>query len=157
MRKCGVYKIQSISNPDLCYIGSSVNMDSRINLHLSNLKNKIHHNKNLQDHFNKYGKNDLQFSVLLECNKENLIETEQFFLDAYDPRFNIYKKAGEGKFFSNEKTLLGMVVFITKDFNLKLRKHLIYLEETGTHKTKAERIIELAEIGLLQETIHESK
>lgn len=47
---------------------------------------------------------------------------------------------------------ISMIIFITKDFNLKLRKHLLYLEETGTHKTKAERIVELAQIGLLNET-----
>jgi hypothetical protein len=47
---------------------------------------------------------------------------------------------------------ISMVVFITKDFNLKLKKHLLDLEETGTHKTKSERIIELAQIGLQHET-----
>jgi hypothetical protein len=47
---------------------------------------------------------------------------------------------------------ISMVVFITKDFNLKLRKHLLELEELGVHKTKAERIVELSQIGLNQES-----
>jgi hypothetical protein len=48
---------------------------------------------------------------------------------------------------------ISVIVFITKDFNLRLKRHLLTLEETGTHKTKAERIVELAQIGLLNEKL----
>lgn len=34
------------------------------------------------------------FSVLLGCDKEDLLKVEQFFLDVYNPWFNIYKTAG---------------------------------------------------------------
>jgi len=47
---------------------------------------------------------------------------------------------------------IGMVIFLDEEFNLKLRKHCLYLEELGVHKTKAERIVELAHIGLLSES-----
>jgi len=51
------------------------------------------------------------------------------------------------------KKIKSMVVFIDTDFNLKLREHMLNLEKIGVHKTKAELVIELAQLGL----IHESK
>ncbi len=57
------------------------------------MRNNTHPNKKLQNHYNKYGENDLQFSILLGCNKENLIDAEQFFLDSYKTYFNIRVKA----------------------------------------------------------------
>ena len=37
---------------------------------------------------------DLQFSILLECEKEDLIKIEQAFIDFNNPWFNICKVAG---------------------------------------------------------------
>ena len=48
----------------------------------------------LQRHFNKYGETDLQFSVLVGCEKEDLLKTEQYFLDSYKPYFNNSPTAG---------------------------------------------------------------
>lgn len=45
----------------------------------------------------------------------------------------------------------GMVIFISKDFNLKLKQHMLNLEKIGVHKTKAELIPLLAEVGLMFE------
>ena len=58
------------------------------------LKSNKHENSRLQNHYNKYGKDDLVFSILIGCNKQDLISTEQFYIDAYNPSFNICKKAG---------------------------------------------------------------
>jgi group I intron endonuclease len=90
----GIYKIQSIKKSDRIYIGSAINITDRWSLHLSKLKQGKHHSAKLQNHYNKYGKNDLQFSVLICCDKENLLANEQFFIDSYNPYFNICKKAG---------------------------------------------------------------
>jgi len=62
--------------------------------HLCELKRQKHPNKRLQNHFNKYGEQDLRFSILLGCDKEDLIKIEQYFIDSYNPWFNICKKAG---------------------------------------------------------------
>ena len=48
----------------------------------------------LQNHYNKYGKNDLIFSILIGCAKEDLISTEQFFLDTNKTYFNTCRNAG---------------------------------------------------------------
>jgi group I intron endonuclease len=93
MRISGIYQIQSKINPDRIYIGSAININKRWNHHLSNLKSNNHHSIKLQNHYNKYGKEDLQFSILLECDKENLIRVEQYYIDVLNPYFNICKFA----------------------------------------------------------------
>jgi group I intron endonuclease len=69
----GIYKIESLSIPERCYIGSAVNVAGRWCRHVFDLKNDNHCNKKLQNHYNKYGKNDLIFSVIINCNREDLI------------------------------------------------------------------------------------
>lgn len=107
MKISGIYKIQSIINPERCYIGSAINITQRWCVHLGSLKNKKHHSKKLQRHYDKYGKNDLIFSILIGCDKLDLITTEQFFIDSYNPYFNNCKTAGSmlGFKFSEETKL----------------------------------------------------
>src|ERR1035437_713631 len=94
MNISGVYQIQSKVKPERIYIGSAVNIDNRWKNHLKALRKNTHHSKKLQSHFNKYNESDLQFSVLLGCEKEDLIKVEQYFLDSHNPYFNICKIAG---------------------------------------------------------------
>ena len=105
----GIYKIQSKVKPDRCYIGSAVNIHKRWLHHLQDLRRNKHHSKKLQRHFNKYGEVDLQFSILLGCKNEDLLKTEQYFLDSYLPYFNGCKIAG---------STLGMK--LSKDHRIKL-------------------------------------
>lgn len=88
MKITGIYKIESKIKPERIYIGSSISIGKRWNLHLSRLRRNIHYNKKLQRHFNKYGESDLIFSVLLGCHKISLLQIEQFFIDSYKPYFN---------------------------------------------------------------------
>lgn len=88
MKSPGIYQIQSIKKPERIYIGSSSNVYRRWQGHLSQLKRGIHHAQKLQRHFNKYGEADLRFSLLLGCDKEDLIKLEQYFFDSYKPYFN---------------------------------------------------------------------
>jgi group I intron endonuclease len=90
----GIYKIQSISHPERCYIGSSNNIKRRKTEHLYRLGKNKHDSLKLQNHYNKYGKDDLVFSVLIECPKERIVIKEQCFLNIYKPWFNISLTAG---------------------------------------------------------------
>lgn len=94
MKICGVYKIQSKIKPERIYIGSAVSIHARRIRHFWDLKTGIHPNSKLQRHYNKYGKDDLVFSVLGECDVKDLITTEQSYLDSTNVFFNICKKAG---------------------------------------------------------------
>ena len=89
-----IYKIQSLTNPDRFYIGSTINFKERKRLHVKHLKANKHHSILLQRHANKYGIDDLKFEILEELSdKKLLIEKEQFFIDSTIPYFNICKTA----------------------------------------------------------------
>jgi len=91
----GIYKIQSICKPNKIYIGSAINIMQRWANHTSRLKLGKHVNIKLQNHYNKYGISDLQFSIIVfQCNKNELLSLEQCFLNSYKPWFNIQKIAG---------------------------------------------------------------
>lgn len=96
-----IYKIKSKCKPERIYVGSAVNMQRRRNAHSRSLKNGNHHCHKLQHHVNKYGIEDLEFSIIAICDKEELkpinkiIRPEQFFIWAYNPYFNECPFAGK--------------------------------------------------------------
>lgn len=93
-RVIGIYKIASLSHPDRCYIGSSSHLSARWSGHRKNLQRNKHHNNKLQNHYNKYGKDDLEFSIIKLCEIDKLIEREQYYIDLFLPKFNISPTAG---------------------------------------------------------------
>jgi group I intron endonuclease len=90
----GIYKIQSCVKPNRIYIGSSTNISTRWRKHINELYFNKHCNSKLQNHYNKYGIADLQFSILVECDINDILEIEQSFLDSFKPFFNVCKIAG---------------------------------------------------------------
>jgi group I intron endonuclease len=94
MKISGIYKIQSKCKPNRSYIGSAVNIHKRWQYHHEDLRRGNHHSKKLQRHYDKYGEADLQFSVIVGCDKADLIKTEQYFIDSYRPYFNSSLTAG---------------------------------------------------------------
>lgn len=89
--KSGIYKITNLINNDF-YIGSAVKLSRRIYRHRHELKSGTHSNLILQRAVNKYGLNNFQVECLQFCNKEKLIELEQFHVDTLNPKYNIYKQ-----------------------------------------------------------------
>lgn len=83
----GIYKITNMVNEKV-YIGSSINFNKRHNEHFNMLKNKTHHSSKLQNAFNKYGLNNFKFEILELCDKDMLLEREQFWLN----ELNAYKE-----------------------------------------------------------------
>lgn len=90
----GIYKIESKIKLERIYIGSAANINNRWSCHIKDLRKNKHGNKKLQNHYNKYSESDLQFSILLGCNKIDLVKIEQYYIDSYNPWFNICKIAG---------------------------------------------------------------
>lgn len=78
----GIYAILNKVNGKR-YIGSSKNMKRRWCSHSSNLRLNRHRNIYLQRAWNKYGEDAFEFIVLLETTKEQLLLTEQLYLDTY--------------------------------------------------------------------------
>lgn len=81
LNQSGIYAIESPSGKR--YIGSAVNLRRRWNGHRTKLLRGIHHNPGLQAACDKYGLEALKFTPLVIVAKEQLIDTEQRFLDAY--------------------------------------------------------------------------
>ena len=93
MKNTGIYQIKSIKTGRV-YIGSAINIKTRWNRHKRDLQKNVHHSIILQRHYNKYGIEDLEFSILEECSIEQLIEREQYYFDRNLCVFNISKIAG---------------------------------------------------------------
>ncbi len=84
-RTCGIYKI-TINNK--FYIGSSNNIKNRLRHHLWSLNTKQHHNKTIQNYFNKYGINEVYFEIVEECTEDILIEREKYYIESLKPYMN---------------------------------------------------------------------
>lgn len=88
----GIYRIQNTLNGKF-YIGSSVNIRWRAHKHLSQLRRGIHHNAYLQSAFNKYGERAFSVEMVECCERSEILEREQSYLDSLSPPYNICKFA----------------------------------------------------------------
>lgn len=89
----GIYQIRALHNDEV-YIGSSIQLSVREKRHFRFLKNGTHDNPKLQAAYNKYGRDNFVFEVLLLCEPENCLILEQEHFDRLCPHFNIIKIAG---------------------------------------------------------------
>lgn len=92
----GVYRILNSTN-GRSYIGSAVDVRGRCRDHESNLFCLTHSNSKLQRAWNKYGPAAFTFSVLLVCEKHDLIFYEQRCIDGFNSvvvGYNIAPVAG---------------------------------------------------------------
>lgn len=93
MRVPGIYKIINTENGKF-YIGSSVNVEFRILKHLSHLRRNVHRNAHLQAAFNRYGEDAFDFQLMEICQREQLLEREQHYIDTLRPDYNVCLVAG---------------------------------------------------------------
>lgn len=68
----------------LPYIGSTVDLSTRLPTHLKRLREGWHHSRKLQRAWNKYGEYSFCLSVLEFCPEGQLQEREQFHMDAWE-------------------------------------------------------------------------
>lgn len=81
--KCGVYMITNTVNGKL-YIGSTRDcFKTRWKTHLKKLRNGTHPNAHLQSAFLKYGDSNFMLTVVEVCDKESVLDREQYYLDYY--------------------------------------------------------------------------
>ncbi len=89
----GIYKIVNNINNKI-YIGSAINLSRRFKEHIRTLKSNKHHNKKMQNSWNKHGENNFSFVIIEYCEKEKLILREQHYIDEINPEYNICRIAG---------------------------------------------------------------
>lgn len=121
----GIYSIVSPSGG--LYIGSSQDLDKRWYQHKYRLNKGDHHNRHLQNAWNKY-KGELEFHTLLICEPINLITYEQQYLDFYQPRYNISKNA--------DKTFNALGVKRSEETKDKLRQAHLGKPKKGHPQTE---------------------
>ncbi len=80
--RSGVYKWVNLSNGKV-YVGSAVNINSRLRVHRSLLRRGIHKNEHLQRSWNKYGEKSFSFVIIEFCGLESLIDREQHWIDTH--------------------------------------------------------------------------
>lgn len=93
MKKSGIYQILNKVNGK-SYIGSSINLAWRKTKHFTELRNNKHHSIILQRAFLKYGEDNFEFKILVNCLPEYLIKLEQWFIDNINSEYNVAKIAG---------------------------------------------------------------
>lgn len=97
MNVCGIYQIKCLIN-GFIYIGSSYRIQKRWKDHKRELNENRHSNKYLQAAWLAYGDNNFKFEILELCEKELLLEREQYWMDSSNclaPNgYNLLPKAG---------------------------------------------------------------
>lgn len=83
MTNSGIYVIINKINNKV-YIGKASNLDSRIRAHKSCLRRDIHYNTHLQRAWKKYGEENFLFKILENCNKNELILRENYWMNYYN-------------------------------------------------------------------------
>jgi group I intron endonuclease len=79
----GIYKITNIDNNKV-YIGQSKNVIGRLLRHkLSLIRNK-HFNKHLQSSWNDYGESKFTFTIIEQCNINDLDKREIYWINYYN-------------------------------------------------------------------------
>ncbi|CAK0763341.1 putative GIY-YIG domain-containing protein [Gammaproteobacteria bacterium] len=93
----GIYLIRNKINEKV-YVGSSVNVESRLKHHQRSLMKGVHNNSKLQNAFNKYEFKNFSFVWIENVNDlKKLIRREQYWIDHLDSvsnGYNIRPKAG---------------------------------------------------------------
>lgn len=95
----GIYKITNIKTGNF-YIGQSKDIDKRIKKHFwdSKKQKETKHSKLFHDELNKYEKDDFVVEVLEECDDENLLSRERYYIDLLDPPYNSVKRSRDDDF-----------------------------------------------------------
>ncbi|MDE2105374.1 MAG: GIY-YIG nuclease family protein [Patescibacteria group bacterium] len=91
--RAGIYEISDPSGRR--YVGASVDMAARWTQHRALLRQGAHHNKRLQDAWNRYGEDAMRFRVVeAVANPDELWAAEQVAIDRLKPEHNEMRRSG---------------------------------------------------------------
>jgi group I intron endonuclease len=86
-----IYKLINLQSNNI-YVGQTIDYVGRRYAHYNSLKKNKHSNEHLQNAYNKYGKENFVFEILLYCEPFELTRYEQFFVDTLHPEYNICRE-----------------------------------------------------------------
>lgn len=91
----GIYAIFDTDTLECLYIGASVRVTHRISIHKYAMNNLESAKKHRPTQFKLYEllstHKSVTFELIDECNKNIINELEQFYINIYQPIYNIYK------------------------------------------------------------------
>jgi len=79
----GIYLITNAINGKV-YVGSAIDVASRISCHKSLFKSGTHHNKHLRSAVQEYGIKNFTFELWEKCAEKNLHDRESYWIQAFD-------------------------------------------------------------------------
>ena len=88
---CGVYLVTNKLNGKR-YVGSSVDVAGRLSTHFGRDARK-YSDKPFYADILKYGRDNFKFELLESCERNKLIEREQYFYDTLKPEYNLVRPA----------------------------------------------------------------
>lgn len=91
----GIYCIENKNNGKK-YIGQSINIHKRWDVHKRTLKNNYHDNSYLQRTYNKYGNDVFIFYLIKACKPQYLNRFEKLYIKIYDTYNNGYNLSKGG-------------------------------------------------------------
>lgn len=141
-----VYKIDSISSGNCCYVGSTRDYLQRVRNHKCQLKKGKHPNPKLNSHVSRFGLDDLMFQIIECCSIEEMRSLEDFYINRLNPSFNSEGNAlGKGRKSSEEvRKKLSEVhkgIYPTKE---NLLKRSLSMKNKLKHLTKEEKVERIA-------------
>lgn len=96
-----IYGIRTDHNSKV-YVGSTNNFSKRVGTHLRQLSNGVHHNAYLQRVYDKYGADNLLFFIIeYVVNAEELLQIEDYYINANITGYNIADACGGDNFTNN--------------------------------------------------------
>src|SRR4030043_1535776 len=88
---CGIYQIRNLMH-NTVYIGQSSDLNARRYKHFYDLQKGIHENSHLQRSFNKYGKDNFVFEIVILCEQNELDFYEQNLVSRTSNVYNVNKE-----------------------------------------------------------------
>ena len=90
---CGIYKLY-FDNDSRFYIGSTNDLQERLQAHTRAVNKQKHFNKYFQRLCLKLGIENIKYEILAKCPQEYLLKMEQWFIDKLKPELNLAEKVG---------------------------------------------------------------
>jgi len=136
------------------YVGSSINLSVRMYTYYS-LRSLAKSNRPIDRALLKYGFSSFTLEILEYCDKDNVLEREQYYLDLIKPEYNIVKTAGSTTGYKHTpESLEKMRNFVLSD-EVRERKALSTAKASAANRIpiQVKNIItnELLEYGSLKE------
>ena len=105
----GIYYIKNIINNKI-YVGQSIDIKTRLYRHKNDLRNN-RDSRHLQNSYNKYGEDNFEFVLLMECPVEELDFWEKYYIklwntNNYDFGYNLDGGGSTSRLMSEETKFL---------------------------------------------------